>query len=230
MNDNITVSRELLRQVIEAAFSPYCAQDLGKLIPEIKQCLALQAVELEPVAWMMSGADKETRLTFNKPSAEHRRLFTCIDPLFTAPQAQPAPVQEPPGRCPSCMAYNGHQDWCPEAPQPAPAERVAVVGAEATTVSQTLMQWAHDFSNPATTEQQHGWVNGERKFAKAAPVQEPVPWNQVQVCTWIGNQLMTQPSMFERNAVCKFVRSLGRNEKLAKYFPAPQAQPRKEKS
>lgn len=60
-----------------------------------------------------------------------------------------------------------------------------------------------------------------------APVQEPVTWNQVQVCTWIGNQLMTQPSMFERNAVCKFVRSLGRNEKLAKYFPAPQAQPRK---
>jgi hypothetical protein len=60
-----------------------------------------------------------------------------------------------------------------------------------------------------------------------APVQEPVGWNQVQVCTWIGNQLMTQPPMFERNAVCKFVRSLGRNEKLAKYFPAPQAQPRK---
>lgn len=56
------------------------------------------------------------------------------------------------------------------------------------------------------------------------PAQEPVVWNQVQVCTWIGNQLMTQPSMFERNAVCKFVRSLGRNEKLAKYFPAPQAQ------
>ena len=64
--------------------------------------------------------------------------------------------------------------------------------------------------------------------SESAPVQMPVTWNQVQVCTWIGNQLMTQPSMFERNAVCKFVRSLGRNEKLAKYFPAPMAaQPRK---
>lgn len=49
-------------------------------------------------------------------------------------------------------------------------------------------------------------------------------WDQVQVCTWIGNQLMTQPSMFERNEVCKFVRSLGRNEKLAAHFHAPLAQ------
>ena len=80
----VTVTRELLRQVLDAAFSPYCTQDLGKLVPEIKRCLALQSVELEPVAWMMSGVDKETRLTFNRPSAEHRRLFTCIDPLYTA--------------------------------------------------------------------------------------------------------------------------------------------------
>lgn len=97
MDQQVTVSRELLRQVLDAACSPYCTQDLGKLIPEIKRCLVSLAIEHEPVAWMMSSVDKETRLTFNRPSAEHRRLFTCIVPLFTAPQPapQPAPVQEP---------------------------------------------------------------------------------------------------------------------------------------
>lgn len=51
--------------------------------------------------------------------------------------------------------------------------------------------------------------------------QEPSQWNQVQICTWIGNQLMTQPSMFERKEVCRYVRSLGRSEILAKHLSAP---------
>ena len=55
--------------------------------------------------------------------------------------------------------------------------------------------------------------------------QEPLSWNQVQVCTWIGNQLMHNPSMFERKEVCRYVRSLGRDTTLAKHFtphPTPE--------
>ena len=60
--------------------------------------------------------------------------------------------------------------------------------------------------------------------AQAQQTTEPEAWNQAQVCTWIGNQLMTHPSMFERSEVCKFVRGLGRNAVLRSMFPKPQAQ------
>jgi len=50
---------------------------------------------------------------------------------------------------------------------------------------------------------------------------ESVAWNQVQICTWIGNQLIHNPSMFERNEVCRYVRSLGRDKTLAKHTHPP---------
>lgn len=48
---------------------------------------------------------------------------------------------------------------------------------------------------------------------------EPVAWNSIQIASWIGSQLMHEPSMFERSAVCKFVRSLGRHPTLLKHSP-----------
>lgn len=48
---------------------------------------------------------------------------------------------------------------------------------------------------------------------------ESVAWNSIQTASWIGSQLMHQPSMFERAAVCKFVRSLGRHPTLLKHSP-----------
>lgn len=48
---------------------------------------------------------------------------------------------------------------------------------------------------------------------------EPVAWNSIQIASWIGSQLMHEPSMFERAAVCKFVRSLGRHPTLLKHSP-----------
>ena len=57
--------------------------------------------------------------------------------------------------------------------------------------------------------------------------QEPAYWTSVQVATWIGNQLMHNPSMFERGEVCKYVRSLGRHPTLQKHL-APGAQPKGE--
>ena len=45
-------------------------------------------------------------------------------PLYTTPPAQPAPVQEPKGKCKECLTYNGHQDACSHAPaQPAPVQQ-----------------------------------------------------------------------------------------------------------
>lgn len=49
-------------------------------------------------------------------------------------------------------------------------------------------------------------------------------WNQLQICTWIGNKLMSQPAMFERHEVCRFVRNLGRSEVLAKLIAAAPKQ------
>ena len=78
---NITVSRELLRQVLEVL--------------------------------------KKGDTYFISPAGD------LTKPTIAALRAalEQAPVQEPPGRCPSCMTYNGHQDGCPTTPQPAPAER-----------------------------------------------------------------------------------------------------------
>ena len=47
MTDNITVSRELLRQVLNAACSPYCAQDLGQLMPAIKAAIEQTAPQTQ---------------------------------------------------------------------------------------------------------------------------------------------------------------------------------------
>jgi hypothetical protein len=68
-----------------------------------------------------------------------------------------------------------------------------------------------------------GIKDGKTHFTKALaePVQEPVAWNSIQIATWIGNQLMHEPSMFERGEVCRYVRSLGRHPTLIKHI-APQ--------
>ena len=56
--------------------------------------------------------------------------------------------------------------------------------------------------------------------APGVPVgQAPSVWNSIQIASWIGSQLMREPSMFERNAVCKLVRSLGRHPTLLKHSP-----------
>ena len=48
----------------------------------------------------------------------------------------------------------------------------------------------------------------------------PMVWNSIQIASWIGSQLMHEPSVFDRSAVCKFVRSLGRHPTLLKHSPS----------
>lgn len=67
--------------------------------------------------------------------------------------------------------------------------------------------------------------NRENPYANSHPApgvpvgQAPSVWNSIQIASWIGSQLMREPSTFERNAVCKFVRSLGRHPTLLKHSP-----------
>jgi len=88
-----------------------------------------------------------------------------------------------------------------------------------------------------------GWTSEEpafnaehvREFAEAharnnrpapgvpEPVGEAPIWNSIQIASWIGSQLMHEPAMFERAAVCKFVRSLGRHTTLLKHSPKDHA-------
>lgn len=56
--------------------------------------------------------------------------------------------------------------------------------------------------------------------AQQPAMPEPVAWNSIQIASWIGSQLMHEPSLFERATVCKFVRSLGRHPTLLKHSPS----------
>lgn len=62
-------------------------------------------------------------------------------------------------------------------------------------------------------------------LAKQPATTEPVAWNSIQIASWIGSQLMHEPSMFERATVCKFVRSLGRHPTLIKHSPKTHPAP-----
>lgn len=59
--------------------------------------------------------------------------------------------------------------------------------------------------------------------ATPEPVGDAPIWNSIQIASWIGSQLMHEPAMFERAAVCKFVRSLGRHTTLLKHSPKDHA-------
>ena len=87
----VTVSRELLRQVLNAACSPYCAQDLGQLMPAIKAALEQPAPVQEPAAEILSDVIHRNakKLVFT----HHGLSLPVGTKLYTA--TQPAPVQEP---------------------------------------------------------------------------------------------------------------------------------------
>jgi hypothetical protein len=99
MTDNITVSRELLRQVLNAACSPYCAQDLGQLMPALRAALEQPSQVQEPVAWSMtyngdhcgnfyeSRTDAEERMAVM--NAKHPLDERTIEPLYPAPPPAP---------------------------------------------------------------------------------------------------------------------------------------------
>ena len=92
-----------------------------------------------------------------------------------------------------------------EAQQPATAIACGIPGMAKTTCPYCEQGFAFEHEQPATPE--------------------PVAWNSIQIASWIGSQLMHEPSMFERAAVCKFVRSLGRHPTLLKHSPKTHSAP-----
>ena len=85
------------------------------------------------------------------------------------------------------------------AQQPATAIACGIPGMAKTTCPYCEQGFAFEHEQPATGE--------------------PEEWNSIQIASWIGSQLMHEPSMFERATVCKFIRSLGRHPTLLKHSP-----------
>ncbi len=83
MTDNITVSRELLRQVLNAACSPYCAQDLGQLMPAIKAAIEQTAPVQEPVWLPMDAAPKDGTHVFLLVEFEDHAMEDATGPQLT---------------------------------------------------------------------------------------------------------------------------------------------------
>ena len=93
----ITVDKDLIEQAINAAFSPYCTQDLAILVPVLRAALAEPAVE--PVAWRVHpatygvGHDGVYALTTRTEQVDAwRRKGWDVEPLYTSP---PPPAEVP---------------------------------------------------------------------------------------------------------------------------------------
>ena len=89
----VLVSEELLRQVLNAACSPYCAQDLGQLMPAIRAALEQTAPVQEPE---IAGYVNPTSLSVMRIGEfDWIKLYPDNTgghiPLYTEPQAQTQP-------------------------------------------------------------------------------------------------------------------------------------------
>ena len=100
--------------------------------------------------------------------------------------------------------------------QQAESEPVAWQRRDRNIVTGKWCEWRED--DDPDEELDPKW--GERRplYTHPAPGVQ-VAWNSIQIASWIGSQLMHEPSVFERAAVCKFVRSLGRHPTLLKHSP-----------
>ena len=96
----------------------------------------------EPVAWAVHYNGPIPLFTKTKAEAEAWG-GNYILPLYTTPPAQPAPVQEPEGKCKECLTYNGHQDGCHAAPPAAQRQWVGLTAEEIEKVWQLTQ--ANDF-------------------------------------------------------------------------------------
>ena len=106
-----------------------------------------------------------------------------------------------------------------EAQQPATPEPVARVELMQTGGNAGLATRIVEIDDPLRERLRPGDVLYTHPSPGEPVGQAPSVWNSIQIASWIGSQLMHEPSMFERNAVCKFVRSLGRHPTLLKHSP-----------
>lgn len=100
----VLVDREVLEQIVDAAFSPYCSQNLGTLVPALRA--ALEKPGVEPVGYVESNV-------LGTGGFHVRRLGSAKlkfgDELFAAPQPAQQPMQELP---PSPITEEMHVAAC----------------------------------------------------------------------------------------------------------------------
>lgn len=94
----ITVDKAMIEQAIEAAFSPYCTQDLAILVPALRAALAEPAVE--PVAWYDGNKFYAT---------ESAAYMACADIKNLRPVRAPQPAVEPVAK--HCMPHGWVINW-----------------------------------------------------------------------------------------------------------------------
>lgn len=88
----VLVSEELLMQVINTSFSPYGTQDLGKLVPTLMD-VAKQSDVCERICAAIKTADDKS-VDESGYMLDSDDCIEIVREQFTAPQAQPAQVQE----------------------------------------------------------------------------------------------------------------------------------------
>lgn len=194
MTDNLTVPRELLRQVLVvlAEVDSRNALDIWDVSDALRTALEQPAVEPYghvTVRRLSQRFENHTDQYTFYPAGQVPYLDNadeCIA-VYTAPQAQQSAqvkwgVDWGSHGDRSCVSIiKKHANGALEviateygpvgsAPQ---AQQPARIGS-GVTVEQTLEQWEHDFNNPMTPEQQADWVKREREFA-ARQAQQPVP-------------------------------------------------------
>lgn len=88
---NLRKAAEMALEIIEGEW-PADDEIASPVMYALREALAQP--EQEPVAWMMFGVDKSTRVILHKPSDEHKKVFSCIFPLYTHEEALAKPEQE----------------------------------------------------------------------------------------------------------------------------------------
>ena len=89
---NLRKAAEMALEIIEGEW-PADDEIASPVMYALREALAQP--EQEPVAWMMFGVDKSTRVILHKPSDEHKKVFSCIFPLYTHEEALAKPEQNP---------------------------------------------------------------------------------------------------------------------------------------
>ncbi len=89
---NLRKAAEMALEIIEGEW-PADDEIASPVMYALREALAQP--EQEPVAWMMFGVDKPTRVILHKPSDEHKKVFSCIFPLYTHEEALAKPEQNP---------------------------------------------------------------------------------------------------------------------------------------
>lgn len=128
--DNLISDKDIARAALAALRAAITALRAQLAQPEQK-CEPLTDQEMRKIAdqhLIRQAAQRalkalETVRDYRIEENLHDEIIAIRNALAKQPSEQ-EPLMQPDGRCRWCLTYNGHQDGCPDAPQPAkPAEQ-----------------------------------------------------------------------------------------------------------